>query len=95
MVDTQQAQQQLDELKKEVIGLFKGRNSNVFELVINCQEANDTIDVIRVTQFAEIQKQFKLATHFGKLQLFPNNKNMYQMLNNPFEWAEFIEDFNK
>ena len=43
MANTQQAQQQLDELKKEVIGLFKGRNSNVFELVINCQEANDTI----------------------------------------------------
>ena len=50
MVNTQQAQMQLDELKHGIIGLFKSRNSNVFELVTDVND-NDTINVIRVTQF--------------------------------------------
>ena len=33
MVNTQQAQMQLDELKHGIIGLFKSRGSNNFELV--------------------------------------------------------------
>ena len=94
MVNTQQAQRELNTLKNDVIGLFKMRNSNVFELVINCQETNQTIDVIRITQFGVIQKEFNLPTHFGRLHLFPNNKNMNQMLDNPFDWNDFISSFN-
>ena len=48
MVNTQQAQMQLDELKYGIIGLFKNRGSNNFELVTDVND-NDTIDVIRVT----------------------------------------------
>jgi hypothetical protein len=87
------AQQELNALKNDVIGLFKMRNSNVFELVVNCQEANQTIDVIRVTQFGVVQLEYDLPIHFGKLHLFPNNKNINDMLNNPFEWNEFINQF--
>ena len=93
MVHTQQAQRELNTLKNDVIGLFKMRNSNVFELVINCQETNQTIDVIRITQFGVIQKEHNLPTHFGRLHLFPNNKNMNQMLDNPFEFNAFIKSF--
>ena len=50
MVNTQQAQMQLDELKYGIIGLFKNRGSNNFELVTDVND-NDTIDVIRITQF--------------------------------------------
>lgn len=92
MVNTQQAQIQLDELKHGVIGLFKSRNSNVFELVTDVND-NDTIDVIRITQFGIIQQECNLPVHFGTLKLFPDNKNMNQMLENPFEWNEFINSF--
>ena len=87
------AQQELDTLKNDVIGLFKMRNSNVFELVVNHQETNQTIDVIRVTQFAVIQLEFNLPIHYGQLIMFPNNKNMNQMLDNPFEFDAFIKSF--
>ena len=93
MVNTQQAQMQLDELKYGIIGLFKMRGSNVFKLVTDVND-NDTIDVIRITQFGTIQEEFDLATHYGTLKLFPDNKNMNEMLVNPFEWSDFIKSFS-
>lgn len=92
MINTQQAQIQLDELKFGVIGLFKSRNSDLFELVTDVND-NDTIDVIRVTQFGVIQSEFNLPIHYGVFKLFPDNKNMNQILNNPFEWNDFIKSF--
>ena len=92
MVHTQQAQMQLDELKYGIIGLFKSRGSNNFELVTDVND-NDTIDVIRITQFGTIQEEFGLATHYGTLKLFPDNKNMVEMLDNPFDWNDFISSF--
>jgi len=88
------AQNELNTLKNGVIGLFKSRNSNVFELVVNHQETNQTIDVIRVTQFAVIQLEFNLPIHYGNLKLFPDNKSMNDMLDNPFEWDAFIKSFS-
>ena len=88
------AQQELNALKNDVIGLFKMRNSNVFELVVNYQEHNQTIDVIRVTQFAVIQLEFNLPIHFGELIMFPQGKNMNDMLGNPFEFNAFIKYFS-
>ena len=87
------AQQELNTLKNDVIGLFKMRNSNVFELVVNHQETNQTIDVIRVTQFGIIQQEYNLPIHYGTLKLFPDNKNMVEMLYNPFDWNDFISSF--
>lgn len=88
------AQQELNTLKNDVIGLFQTRGSKVFELVVNHQKANQTIDVIRVTQFAVVQLEFNLPIHFGTLKLFPDNKNMNDMLKNPFEWDAFIKSFS-
>ena len=92
MVNTQQAQMQLDELKYGIIGLFKQRGSNVFELVTDVND-NDTIDVIRITQFGTIQEEFGLPIHYGTLKLFPDNMNMVEMLYNPFDWNDFISSF--
>jgi LEA14-like dessication related protein len=93
MKSIKNAQNELDALKNDVIGLFKMRNSNVFELVVNCKETNQTIDVIRITHFGAIQQEFNLPTHFGRLSLFPDNKNMNDMLSNPFEFDAFIKSF--
>lgn len=92
MVNTQQAQMQLDELKHGIIGLFKTRGSNNFELVTDVND-NDTIDVIRVTQFGIIQQEYSLPIHFGTLKLFPYDMNMVEMLDNPFDWNDFINSF--
>ena len=92
MVNTQQAQMQLDELKYGIIGLFKMRGSNNFELVTDVND-NDTIDVIRVTQFGIIQQEYNLPIHYGTLKLFPDNMNMFEMLDNPFEFNAFIKSF--
>lgn len=93
MKSIQVAQKKLDNLKNDVIGLFKMRNSDVFELVTNVNE-NDTIDVIRVTQFGAIQQEFNLPIHYGTLKLFPDNMNMNEMLNFPFEFNDFINSFS-
>ena len=92
MVNTQQAQMQLDELKYGIIGLFKQRGSNVFELVTDVND-NESIDVIRITQFGIIQQEYNLSIHYGTLKLFPDNMNMNQMLDNPFDWNDFISSF--
>ena len=86
-------QKELDKLKNDVIGLFKMRNSNVFELIINVKEFA-TLDVIRITQFGAIQQEFNLPIHYGTLKLFPDNMNMFEMLDNPFDWNDFINSFS-
>jgi len=93
MKSIKKAQQELNSIKNDVIGLFKMRNSNVFELVVNYQEPNQTIDVIRITQFAVVQLEFNLPVHFGTLHLFPKNKNMNEMLEDVYEWDKFIKQF--
>lgn len=93
MIHTQQAQMQLDELKHGIIGLFKMKYSNVFELVVDVNDDN-TIDVIRITQFGVIQEEFGLPVHYGTLKLFPDNGSMFDMLDNPFEWDAFIKSFS-
>ena len=92
MVHTQQAQMQLNELKYGIIGLFKQRGSNVFELVTDVND-NESIDVIRITQFGIIQQEYNLPIHYGTLKLFPDNMNMFEMLDNPFDWNDFISSF--
>lgn len=94
MKSIENARQELNAIKNDVIGLFKMKKSNVFELVVNHQQTNQTIDVIRVTQFAVIQLEFNLPIHYGQLKLFPDNKSMNDMLSTPFEWNDFIESFS-
>ena len=87
------AQQELNTLKNDVIGLFKMRNSNVFELVTDVND-NDTIDVIRITQFGIVQEEYNLPIHYGTLKMFEEGKNFNDMLSNPFEFDAFIKSFN-
>lgn len=93
MIHTQQAQIQLDELKHGIIGLFKMHDSHIYELVVDVYD-NNTIDVIRITQFGAIQEEFGLPVHYGILKLFPDSKNMVEMLDKPFEWNNFINSFS-
>jgi hypothetical protein len=55
---------------------------------------NVTIDTITFSQFGNIQEKFNLPIDYGVLKLFPDNKNMNDMLDNPFEWNAFIKSFS-
>ena len=85
------AQQELNTLKNDVIGLFKIKDC--FELVVQVYET--TIRTIRITQFGVIQESLYNFDYVrGNFKLFPDNKNMNQMLDNPFEFDAFIKSFS-
>ena len=84
-------QQELNTLKNDVIGLFKIKDS--FELVLQVYET--TFRTIRITQFGVIQESLYNFDYVrGNFKLFPDNKNMNQMLDNPFEFDAFIKSFS-
>lgn len=80
-----------EKLRSKVIGLAKinGR----FDLVFNIQEPNQTYDSVTVTQFGAIQRNFGFPMGHGELKLFPDNKTLLLMLDNPFEFDQFIKSF--
>ena len=90
MVNTQQAQIQLDELKNSIIGIYKDNLG--FRMVTDVNN-NGTIDTIRFTEFGTIRKEFNAPLRAGKLAMFDDNKTMNQMLDNSFEWAGFMKQF--
>ena len=92
MVSTAKAQNELNDLKNHVIGIFK--SDNKIHLVMNYQEANQTVDLLTITDFGILRKEFNTPISFGRLFLFPDNKNMNEMLNDVFGWAEFCKQFD-
>lgn len=88
MINTSKAQNELNNIKNSVIGIFK-YHSGVFELII--KENTDSFDTIHITSFGAIQTSQSLPKHYGKGILFPKGKNMNEVLNSPFDWAEFIK----
>lgn len=94
MKSIRNAQQELNNLKNDVIGFFKVNGRIDLNLVVNYQEQNQTVDTITITNYGIIRLEYNIPLEFGKLQMFPNNKNMNQMLENPFEFDAFIKSFN-
>ena len=92
MVSTGKAQNELNDLKNHVIGIFK--SDNKIHLVMNYEESIQTVDLLTVTVFGVLQKEFNVPIYFGRLFLFPENKNMNEMLDDVFGWAEFCKQFN-
>lgn len=91
MISTAKAQNELNTLKDHVIGLFK--KGERYSLVMNYQETNKTADLMYLTEFGIIRKEFNVPSDFGKLILFPDNKNMNQMTEDVFAWNEFMKQF--
>ena len=73
-----------------MIGILKVRNR--FELVVYAGEK--TLDTINITDFGAIQSNYCLSKRVGQLHLFPDDKNMNDMLDNPFEWSRFMAKFD-
>ena len=82
------AQNELDKLKDSDIGIFK-TNSGVYELIV--KDNTDSVDTIYINSFGVIYQSYNIPLHYGKKGIFPDNKNMNEMLNYPFGWNDFIE----
>jgi len=90
MKSIRNAQQELNTLKNDVIGVVQIRGG--FHLITKMD--NSTFDSIFITQFGAIQRDFAVSKQmFSNLRLFPDNKNMNDMLSNPFEWDAFMKQF--
>ena len=90
------AQQELNILKNDVIGIFKPHFRDRFELIIK-NNAN-TLDTINITEFGAIQRNIALPRDSGKIMMFEDSltcraKNLNEMLDNPFDWNDFINSF--
>ena len=88
------AQQGLNSLKNDVIGLYKHRSLGVFEMVLKVNKESETIETVFISQFGAIQRGFSVPYQQGQLIMFPQGKNMNQMLDNPFEFDAFIKSFS-
>ena len=93
MKSIKNAQNELDTLKNDVIGIYKHRTLGVFELVLKINKDAETIETIFISQFGAIQRGFGIPYQQGQLIMFPQGKNMNQMLDNPFEFDAFIKSF--
>ncbi len=96
ITNIREAQNSLTALKNDVIGIYKHRTLGVFELVFSIDKKSETIETCLISQFGAIQRGFNIPykTQQGTLHLFPDNKNMNEMLDNPFKWDAFIKQFN-
>jgi len=88
------AQQELNALKNDVIGIYKHRTLGVFELVLKINRDAETIETIFISQFGAIQRGFGIQYQQGILRMFEEGKNFNDMLDNPFEWNDFINSFS-
>ena len=92
MESIQRVQTELERLKNDVIGLVK--NQDRFDLIVYKWDDLEAIDTVTITQFGAVQQNFRFPTSYGQVKYFPNNKNMNQMLDNPFEFDAFIKSFS-
>lgn len=93
MNSIRKAQQELNNIKNDVIGLYK--ISDCFELVVDFDKDTNTIDTINITEFGSLHQNYNVPfKKIGQFFLFPNGKNMNEMLVNPFEWSDFIKSFS-
>ena len=93
MNSIRKAQQELNNIKNDVIGLYK--ISDCFELVVDFDKDTSTIDTINITEFGSLHQNYNIPfKRIGQFFLFPNGKNMNEMLVNPFEWSDFIKSFS-
>lgn len=85
------AQASLNILKTQVIGLFYiGRS---MELVVAHNDKQGTVNTLFITPFGAIQQTFGIPVEKGQFKLFPDGRNMQEMIDNPFLWEKFVKSF--
>ena len=92
MVSLDNVHKELRTLKKFVIGVYF--HANTVYLIISHDERTKTLDTINITPFGAIQRDYNMPIR-GHYELFPDGKNMNDMLDNPQDWASFISIFSE
>lgn len=92
MYSAQHLKNSLEAFKRDVIGLVK--NNNRFDLIVYKWEDLEAVDTMTITQFGALQLNFRFPCSYGEVKYFPKDKNMEEMLDNPFEWDAFIKSFS-
>lgn len=92
-MNTGKLQNELNNLKDNVIGLFRHNNLGVFELVV--RDNGDSVNTVYLSSLGGVSTTSHLPLHYGKYVKFPNGQNFNELLSKPFEYAEFMkENFN-
>ena len=95
MLDTTQLSKEFDIIRQQIIGLFRLNNETIFELVLNVNKDNMTIDTICITDLLGVHTTNGTPIAYGQLALFPDNKNYSQMLENPHQFSKWINEYYK
>lgn len=89
MYNTDNLTAQIRNLKENIIGFFvQGKD---IRFVMDYQETNQTVDLIYITKYLAVQKEFNIPVNYGKLILFPDGQTMSQMLEDINKYCDFIE----
>lgn len=84
----------LEELKNNVIGIYKHPNINVYELIVNINNIEEgVIDTVCISNLGGVSECFGLPINNGQYHLFPVGTNMNDMLKDPFVFQDFLKKF--
>ena len=89
-MNTSSLQKELDNLQKNTIGFFKHPLTNQLELVV--EQDKDWIKTVSIKPLGGLHTNHISATE-GRLVLFPNNKTLADMKDNPTELHEIQQAF--
>lgn len=87
-VIVKEAQLGLDLLRVSTIGVIIRRG--IISMVQEYNELTNEVVVVDVTPLGYVQET-TLTINISKVHLFPNNKNMLEMLENPLAMYNFIK----
>lgn len=84
---TDNLKKELHDLKDQVIGIMKNPGSGRYELVLSEDTLN--FSTIHITNFGSITSN-KYPKSIFKFSRFPDNKNLNQVMEDPFQFDEFV-----
>ncbi len=88
--DIQIAKIALTNFKNSVIGLAKIRQH--FHLVTEVTESN--FDCVYITEMGAMQCDYGISRNLGELKIFPEGKNMNEMMDDITEFSDFMKSFS-
>jgi hypothetical protein len=93
MVDTSKVNKEFTVIKNSVIGIFKSKYLNKFQLIVDHSDKSQTLSLVSISDFGAVSREYGIPKKYGIVKLFEKGKNMNDMLSDPFEFQKFMETF--
>lgn len=91
----QEAQVALDNLRRQVIGVYKHHPTSKEYFLILKDNNDGSIHCIAITEFGAVHHFLNYPVGTGVVKYFDNGRNMMDLLNEePLKWRSFIESIN-